>query len=47
MIIWDSNKFSRVEMVLEFFFFFLLIIIKLFSNEKGSFWLTSVYGPNF
>ena len=38
MILWDSNKFTCLQMVLRF----LLVIIKLFSDEDGSFLLSSV-----
>ena len=40
MIIWDSNKFERIEKVLGSF----SISVKLEYVEEGSFWLTSIYG---
>ena len=42
MIIWDSNKLERIENVIGSF----SISMKLESVEEGSFWLTSMYGPN-
>ena len=40
VIMWDSNKFKCIEKVLE------SSSVKLNFGEEGSFWLTSVYGPN-
>ena len=42
VIMWDSNKFKCTEKVLGSF----SVSVKLNSSEEGSFWLTSVYGPN-
>ncbi|RVW63729.1 Retrovirus-related Pol polyprotein from transposon TNT 1-94 [Vitis vinifera] len=42
VILWDSIKFKCTEKVLGSF----SVIVKLNSDEEGSFWLTSVYGPN-
>ncbi|RVW60988.1 putative ribonuclease H protein [Vitis vinifera] len=42
VILWDSIKFKCTEKVLGSF----SITVKLNSDEEGSFWLTSVYGPN-
>ena len=42
VILWDSNKFRCIKKVLGPF----LVTVKLNSDEDGSFWLTSVYGPN-
>ena len=42
MIIWNSDKLKCIEKVLGSF----SVIVKLNSGEEGSFWLTSVYGPN-
>ena len=42
MIIWDSSKFKCSDVVLGSF----SVLVKLSSEEEGSFWLTSVYGPN-
>ena len=40
VIMWDSNKFKCIEKVLE------SSSVKLNFGEEGSFWLTSMYGPN-
>ncbi|RVW55793.1 LINE-1 retrotransposable element ORF2 protein [Vitis vinifera] len=42
VILWDSVKFNCSEKVLGSF----SVTVKLNSDEEGSFWLTSVYGPN-
>ena len=42
MIIWDLNKFKLSEMVLVSF----PVAVHLSSDEEGSLWVTSVYGPN-
>ena len=42
MILWDSIKFKCTEKVLGSF----SVTVKLNFGEEGSFWLTSVYGPN-
>ncbi|RVW30367.1 La-related protein 1A [Vitis vinifera] len=42
VILWDSNKFKCTEKVLGSF----SVTVKLNFGEEGSFWLTSVYGPN-
>ena len=42
VIMWYSNKFKCIENVVGSFFG----SVKLNSGEEGSFWLTSVYGPN-
>ena len=42
VILWDSNKFKCTEKVVRSF----SVTVKLNSGKEGSFWLTSVYGPN-
>ena len=42
MIIWDLNKFKLSEMVLVSF----PVAVHLSSDEEGSLWVTSVYGPS-
>ena len=42
VILWDSVKFNCSEKVLGSF----SVTVKLNSDEEGSFWLSSVYGPN-
>ncbi|RVW29636.1 hypothetical protein CK203_100953 [Vitis vinifera] len=42
VILWDLIKFKCTEKVLGSF----SVTVKLNSDEEGSFWLTSVYGPN-
>ena len=42
VIMWDSNKLKCTKKVLGSF----SVTVKLNSGEEGSFWLTSVYGPN-
>ena len=42
MIIWDLNKFNCTEKVIGSF----SISMRLEFVEEGSFWLTSIYGPN-
>ena len=41
-MLWDSIKFKCTEKVLGSF----SVTVKLNSDEEGSFWLSSVYGPN-
>ena len=41
MILWDSIKFKCTKKMLGSF----SVTVKLNSDEEGSFWLSSVYGP--
>ena len=42
VILWDSNRLKFTEKVLGSF----SVTVKLNFGEEGSFWLTSMYGPN-